>query len=69
MNTTRAELDEVLDFVSTKTAACQGVDYAVTLKEGEVHVMCDIKFRDPLMKIFENHKVQIVTLHTYLIGA
>lgn len=69
MNTTQDQFDEVMGFIDTKTGLRTGGDFAVTLKEGEVHVMCDIQHREALTQIFKNHKVQIVTLHTYLIGA
>ena len=43
----------------------RGVDYAYTVKYGQVHVVCDAIWEQPVRRVFDQHGVQINTLHTY----
>lgn len=42
-----------------------GTDYSLTVKYGEVHVMCQIVYAAVIEGVFIRHQIPIASLHAY----
>lgn len=60
-----ALVDEARKLLRADWRLKENVDYAITVKYGQVHVLCNAVFEDSIRQAFRQIQVEICSLHTY----
>lgn len=58
-------LDAAKSELQTTYRIKQNTDYALTVKYGQVHVLCHEVYEDSIKEVFERHEVAVQSVHTY----